>query len=140
MSGVPMTIISQYENQITARTPGGIAGTTHPLMLTGSGTSGTPFGTFLYEPDPAPAGPVLTSVSPNPQPLSTFTVTTLIGTGLTGVIGIRIGEAATIWDFTLVSDTEITVTFWSAVPGPAEINFALDGEGSLDTGVFVTFE
>jgi len=110
-AGTSFTVVSDTE--ITVSTPAHAAGAVEVTVVHPGGAS-TP-ATFTYRTDPT-----VTLVSPNAGPVDGGTVVTITGSGFTSATGVTFdGDAGT--SFTVVSDTEITVTTPPHAEGAAAI-------------------
>ncbi|MEV8254482.1 IPT/TIG domain-containing protein [Rhodoglobus sp. NPDC076762] len=109
--GTSFTVVSDTE--ITVTTPAHAAGAVDVVVAHAAGNS-TP-AEFTYQ-----APPTVTSISPDEGPLAGGTTVTIIGTGFTGATGVTFdGDDGT--SFTVVSDTEITVTTPAGSQGTAAV-------------------
>ncbi|MEL0627543.1 IPT/TIG domain-containing protein [Salinibacterium amurskyense] len=109
--GTSFTVVSDTE--ITVTSPAHAAGGVDVVVTHASGDSAPADFAYL---DP----PAVTSISPDEGPLSGGTDVTIIGTGFTGATGVTFdGDEGT--SFTVVSDTEITVTTPAGAEGAATV-------------------
>ncbi len=121
------TVVS--DSQITATSPAG-SGTIDVTVTTSSGTSATGSADqFTYLTPP----PTITGISPASGPTTGGTSVTITGTGFTGATSVLFGQTASS-SFTVVSDTQITVTSPSAnSTGTVDVTVTTPG-GTSATG------
>jgi len=119
--GTSFTVVSDTE--ITVTTPAGSAGAVAVVVQHPNGdVSG---GDFTYR-----SAPVITAIAPVAGPTSGGTSVTLTGTGFTGATGVTFGgDAGTL--FTVVSDTEITVTSPAHAIGAVQVIVVHPGGASI---------
>jgi hypothetical protein len=85
--------------------------------------------------------PVVTSVSPNSGPTSGGTPVTITGSGFTGATQVFFGTNPGQLQFTVVSDTEITLTSPMGNPGPVDIQVVTpEGTSSMSPADQFTYE
>ncbi|MBH0024910.1 IPT/TIG domain-containing protein [Salinibacterium sp. SWN248] len=110
-AGTSFTVVSDTE--ITVTSPARSAGEIDVVVAHAVGNSAPADFTYV-------APPTVTSISPNEGPLTGGTEVTIIGSGFTGATGVTFdGDAGT--SFTVVSDTEITVTTPAGSEGAAAV-------------------
>lgn len=113
--------------QITATVPAHGAGSVAAQVTTPGGTSTG--GSYVYATPPA-----IASVTPSTGPASGGTRVTINGTGFTGTYGIAFGWTPAS-QFTVDSDSQITVTAPSQPPGRVSLSVSAPG-GTVSGGGF----
>ncbi|MBH0110860.1 IPT/TIG domain-containing protein [Salinibacterium sp. NG22] len=109
--GTSFTVVSDTE--ITVSTPAHVIGVVD-VIVQNTPSDSSP-GTFSYQ-----AAPTVSSIAPDEGPLAGGTEVTITGTGFTGATGVTFdGDDGT--SFTVVSDTEITVTTPAGSEGAAAV-------------------
>ncbi|GHD83202.1 IPT/TIG domain-containing protein [Salinibacterium amurskyense] len=110
-AGTSFTVVSDTE--ITVTSPAHSAGEIDVVVAHAVGNSAPADFTYV-------APPAVTSISPDEGPLAGGTEVTIIGSGFTGATGVTFdGDDGT--SFTVVSDTEITVTTPAGSEGTAAV-------------------
>jgi hypothetical protein len=127
--GVPATVTSVTDTQITAVVPAGTG--VVDVVVVGAGECGTATETDGYEYVPAP---VITDLDPAEGPETGGTVVTITGDGLTGTTGVTFdGIEGT--GLEVVDDDTIRVTTPAHAPGVAAVTVEHPG-GNVDAGDF----
>ena len=114
------------DTQITVSMPSGAAGSANVNVTTAGGTSNNVMYTYVTPP------PTLTGISPTTGSTLGGNSATLTGTNFTGATDVHVGSTdltpcGSGSCFTFVSDTQITVTMPSSVPGPTSVNVTTPG-------------
>ncbi|MBH0054920.1 IPT/TIG domain-containing protein [Salinibacterium sp. SWN139] len=124
-AGTSFTVVSDTE--ITVSTPAHVIAVVDVIVLNTPANSAP--GEFSYQ-----AAPMVSSIAPDEGPLAGGTVVTITGTGFTGATGVTFdGDDGT--SFTVVSDTEITVTTPAGAEGAAAV-VVEHPAGDADAGDF----
>jgi hypothetical protein len=119
--------------QISATTPAGVVGTVDVTVTTLGGTSATSSADhYTYTTSPQP---VVSSVTPSSGPTAGGTGVTVTGTGFTGTYDIEFGTGNPAGTWTVVSDTEITVTTPATAAGTVDVLVTTPGGASATSSL-----